>query len=95
MNAECCERIRDFLVPIYNLVLYLNDTATDEIDIHTVKRLSIISDEAIAALALRLPPMTFQAYLDDEPFGEPKPKWLGQTVFLDSKILNQPVEAIE
>lgn len=48
MNAECCERIRDFLVPIYNLVLYLNDTATDEIDIHTVKRLSIISDEAIS-----------------------------------------------
>lgn len=47
MNAECCEKIRDFLVPVYNLVLYLNDTAIDDIDIHTVKRLSIISDESI------------------------------------------------
>jgi len=47
VNDECCEKIRDFLVPVYNLVLYLNDTAIDEIDIHTVKRLSIISDESI------------------------------------------------
>ena len=47
MDDECCEKIRDFLVPIYNLVFYLNDTSIDEIDMHTVKRLSIISDESI------------------------------------------------
>ena len=50
MDAECCEKIRDYLVPVYNLVFYLNDTAIDEIDIHTVKRLSIISYGSINKL---------------------------------------------
>lgn len=50
MDDECCEKIRDFLVPIYNLVFYLNDTDINEIDIHTVKRLSIISDESIVRM---------------------------------------------
>jgi hypothetical protein len=50
VEAKCCEKIRDFLVPVYNLVLYLNDTGIDEIDLHTVKRLSIISNESIEHL---------------------------------------------
>lgn len=47
MSEECCERMRDFLVPIYNLVLYINTSETKEIDIDMIKKLSTISDEAI------------------------------------------------
>lgn len=50
MDDEYCEKVRDFLVPIYNLVFYLNDTDINDIDIHTVKRLSIISDQSIARM---------------------------------------------
>ena len=50
VDERCCEKVRDHLVPIYNLILYLNDTDIDEIDMHTVKRLSIISNEAIENL---------------------------------------------
>jgi tRNA isopentenyl-2-thiomethyl-A-37 hydroxylase MiaE len=47
-----------------------------------------MSDEAIAALAKRLPPLTFQAWLDGKKWGEPMSYRLGETVGLDSKLIN-------
>ena len=47
VDERCCEKVRNYLVPIYNLILYLNETDIDEIDMHTVKRLSIISNQSI------------------------------------------------
>jgi len=44
-------------------------------------KLSDATDEEVAAFALRLPPLTFQAYTpDDKPFGKPLVKRLGETV---------------
>ena len=44
-------------------------------------KLSDATDDEVAAFALRLPPLTFQAYTpDDKPFGKPLVKRLGETV---------------